>query len=471
MASARGAAPYGSAPSDASPGQHVPELTAQPGHDIGRAITVSSSAPTPAVVPVPRPPPRKLPDRLSAAARDRMAAPSTDPADILSADCLLLCCDERDVCALACVCKALRAACAADWVWENAASACWPALAHSAVQVPQPGGQFRELFRRRALLPGWRSVCPLLDGSLQTVRGRAVGWPALLASQLLRLLGLSRGLSDGGRSDPLSRRSEHEEARRWRAAMLAALLSPSDALGGRVSSPALSGPPPPLASLQPSSSSARPPPSACAEASLPPRLLELRVWSLGLAAELDSFYNGIGDEFVPHTWLSRISSVLRGRSALQLLCELIIDSPHPIMDPHPDRQPAPAAPGGQTGGAAAGDPVLDGSCASRPGVALVSPGGGGDTGGDVCDTLESLHLLASAQGVAPGEGGGRGEAREVWEACGVRQAIDAIDSSLESLLLEGFNVSVPATWRPAGVPRSHGWWWCPPPIGRHAQGC
>jgi hypothetical protein len=40
-------------------------------------------------------------------------------ADILSSDCLLLCCDERDMCALACVCKALRAACDADWVREH----------------------------------------------------------------------------------------------------------------------------------------------------------------------------------------------------------------------------------------------------------------------------------------------------------------------------------------------------------------
>jgi hypothetical protein len=124
---------------------------------------------------------------------------------------------------------------------------------------------------------------------------------------------------------------------------------------------------------------------------------------------------------------------------------------------------------------------------------------------DVCATFGTLHLLSVERGSTEGRdvegagsvvvsGGGqptgarrieRGqatggvqmdgmevwEARRLWELCGVRDATDAIDSSLESLLLEGFNVSVPATWRPNGVPRSHGWWWCPTPIGRHAQGC
>ena len=465
--------------------------------------------------------------------------------EILVSDSFLLNCDETLLCALARTCTALERACSAEWVWENAARMCWPALAHSAAHIPA-GGR-RALFRRRALLPGWRRICPLLDASLETVDSRAEGWPSVLTAQLLRLLGLSLVRMDRsgpgtdllGEAPPVvggNRRvhtfsnlsaiglsTEFEEVHRWRAALLDALISPSKTHA--------------FFSRRPRS------------AVLPPRLVELAVWACSLAAELDSFYSGVStEEFSPPQWLSRITKVLRGRSALQLISDVIAAPAMLQGQRHSLTKPDDSVKGPLCCGTGVASSTLaslgndartarpnllwsSGLCGSVPPTSLATPGvSGADALQSVpgmqvnaagmaasmayldadsamarpglCEALQVMHFSTASDCVRgesfpdssseTGDGTRIGaldstplvssadpicddrerqlRAREAWDACDLPLAMEAIDSSLESLFLEGFNVSVPAGWRPSAIPRSHSWWWCPAPVGRHAQG-
>uniref|UniRef100_A0A7S0J8S5 F-box domain-containing protein n=1 Tax=Calcidiscus leptoporus TaxID=127549 RepID=A0A7S0J8S5_9EUKA len=54
---------------------------------------------------------------------------------------------------------------------------------------------------------------------------------------------------------------------------------------------------------------------------------------------------------------------------------------------------------------------------------------------------------------------------ELWEHAELPIAIHDIETSILSLEMEGFNVAVPPGARPEGIPQSHWWWWCKPPMG------
>jgi len=399
--------------------------------------------------------------------------------EVLSSDLLpLFLGDECEACALAGVCKALGAALSTDWIWQTLAHVRWPALRHSGLRLPPPGG-YRELFRRRvALLPGWRRLTPLFDASIATVAVGESGWPTVLTAQLVLMWEYSRG-QPGAALDAASTGlqlfthsghscAELEEVRRWRARLVATLASvrecplpcadPATAATS-FAPPAATSSAADSSTLAPTAASSSTASSTAAATPLhpPPRLLELRHWADSLAADLDSFYNGVSaEDFAPQRWLARIATVLRGRSALQFthavlssgatgpLCE------SPPVSPQLGATPTPAP----------GEATVRAAVRARAGGGG-GAGGGGDTGGKP----RARVML----GVVPTEG--YRSTLRLAAACGVARAVEAIDSSLESLLLEGFSVSVPAALRPRGIPRAHVWWWCPPAFARHAQGC
>eukprot|EP00312_Isochrysidales_sp_CCMP1244_P039879 CAMPEP_0202754806 /NCGR_PEP_ID=MMETSP1388-20130828/14576_1 /ASSEMBLY_ACC=CAM_ASM_000864 /TAXON_ID=37098 /ORGANISM="Isochrysis sp, Strain CCMP1244" /LENGTH=408 /DNA_ID=CAMNT_0049422585 /DNA_START=118 /DNA_END=1340 /DNA_ORIENTATION=+ len=202
--------------------------------------------------------------------------------------------DESCAAALAGTCAALRAACSAEELWRDLACRRWPALLSPGVAL-RPRHGWRLLFRERAKLSGWRSLCPLLDASLATVAAGAEGWQETLSNQLLRLWEASARVSPAeGRhfffsSAACLQAEGREEARRWRA-RLAALLA-----GG----------------------------AGGASTVGPARLMPLCEWARGLAAELDSFYDRSCVDVWPHLWAQRIAAILRGRSALELLASAV----------------------------------------------------------------------------------------------------------------------------------------------------
>ena len=315
--------------------------------------------------------------------------------------------DESCAAALAGTCAALRAACSAEELWRDLACRRWPALLSPGVAL-RPRHGWRLLFRERAKLSGWRSLCPLLDASLATVAAGAEGWQETLSNQLLRLWEASARVSPAeGRhfffsSAACLQAEGREEARRWRA-RLAALLA-----GG----------------------------AGGASTVGPARLMPLCEWARGLAAELDSFYDRSCVDVWPHLWAQRIAAILRGRSALELL--------------------ASAVEGGASG------PLSP--CGSSPRAVALSlvarpPG----------DRRGSVRVRIVA---CPSDGAvAAARLAAGWRAAGLPRALEAIDSSLQSLLMEGFNLSLPPSLRPHGIPREHCWWFIPPPFGRHAQGC
>lgn len=63
---------------------------------------------------------------------------------------------------------------------------------------------------------------------------------------------------------------------------------------------------------------------------------------------------------------------------------------------------------------------------------------------------------------------GRCPALELWAAHGLDSAVDEIASGMRSLEMEGFNVAIPPSHRPAHVPASHDWWRARPPL--HSSG-
>jgi hypothetical protein len=59
-------------------------------------------------------------------------------------------------------------------------------------------------------------------------------------------------------------------------------------------------------------------------------------------------------------------------------------------------------------------------------------------------------------------------AASTWSAADVPSSLAEITSSLSSLELEGFNIAVAPSLRPAALPRSHEWWFARMPV--HAMG-
>lgn len=49
----------------------------------------------------------------------------------------------------------------------------------------------------------------------------------------------------------------------------------------------------------------------------------------------------------------------------------------------------------------------------------------------------------------------------------VRSRLQELQMAIDSLELEGFNVSTPPERRPKGIPRAHRWWWFAPPWNSH----
>ena len=79
---------------------------------------------------------------------------------------------------------------------------------------------------------------------------------------------------------------------------------------------------------------------------------------------------------------------------------------------------------------------------------------------------DELLLETTTLSGAPDDGS---ELSDLWRGAGLPSAIERIVSSLESLELEGFNVAVPQSLAPGGLPPSHRWWRARPPLHAHGR--
>ena len=281
----------------------------------------------------------------------------------LPEDCLpRLLPDERDLLAYASTCTRAHAMCRADSLWQIICMRRWPhlGLAHS---LPPDQG-WRALHRERAAMPEWRSLVAHLDHATAITGadpdGTACAWAEALVPALLAI-----GAARAEHGLRLLRCVE------WQQCV------------SRLASQLCSGP-----------------------RRAAPRLDHFRAFAASLEVELDKWWEeaaggyygggGSGADAVL-SMRSRLLRVLRGRSALQYLNEMIHGRWHD----------------------ASGMPIYS--------VTELTP----------C----TVHDLV------------RG-----WDGAGLPGALRALDSALESLRLEGCDLSVPRHLRPHGVPQSHDWW-------------
>ena len=60
---------------------------------------------------------------------------------------------------------------------------------------------------------------------------------------------------------------------------------------------------------------------------------------------------------------------------------------------------------------------------------------------------------------------------DVWTGSRLLDAATEIESTVHSMCMEGFNVSVPLHMRPVGIPSHHAWWLAAPPMHRNGLMC
>ena len=60
---------------------------------------------------------------------------------------------------------------------------------------------------------------------------------------------------------------------------------------------------------------------------------------------------------------------------------------------------------------------------------------------------------------------------DVWTGSHLLDAATEIESTVHSMCMEGFNVSVPLHMRPVGIPSHHAWWLAAPPMHRNGLMC
>ena len=60
---------------------------------------------------------------------------------------------------------------------------------------------------------------------------------------------------------------------------------------------------------------------------------------------------------------------------------------------------------------------------------------------------------------------------EAWAVARIPGAATELESTVHSMAMEGFNMSVPLYMRPAGIPTHHTWWLAAPPMHRDGLMC